>query len=303
MRILVFEYLSAGGVITGGEADEELLREGLAMRDAIAHDLAGLPGVEVLGAGDDDATGPVEGMFESLRRRAGQVDRVWGVAPETDGLLQLVQVTVGDARWIGCEEGAIRIAASKRATLECLAQAGLPTPRDFAAGARYWVVKPDDGAGACDTRLHASEIAARADLHLRLERNLSATLEPWVEGEALSLSLLCDGGLAEVVSFNRQRIEVDGHGRLETRGVETQALAHDARRPALRRLAQTVAKALPGLRGFVGIDLVWHPRHGPVPIEVNPRVTSAYVGLSARLGRNLAGEVLALHGKALRATA
>ena len=28
-------------------------------------------------------------------------------------------------------------------------------------------------------------------------------------------------------------------------------------------------------------------------LEVNPRLTSAYVGLSARLGRNLAAEILA----------
>jgi predicted ATP-grasp superfamily ATP-dependent carboligase len=31
-------------------------------------------------------------------------------------------------------------------------------------------------------------------------------------------------------------------------------------------------------------------------IEVNPRATVAYAGLSARLGRNLAADVLAAHG-------
>jgi predicted ATP-grasp superfamily ATP-dependent carboligase len=64
-------------------------------------------------------------------------------------------------------------------------------------------------------------------------------------------------------------------------------------------LAQKVARALPGLRGFVGVDLVWHPSQGPVAIEVNPRVTSAYVGLSAHLQRSLAAEVLALHTREL----
>jgi len=55
-----------------------------------------------------------------------------------------------------------------------------------------------------------------------------------------------------------------------------------------------VAATLPGLRGFVGIDLVWHAQRGPVLIEINPRLTCSYVGLSQRLGRCLAGEVLAL---------
>jgi predicted ATP-grasp superfamily ATP-dependent carboligase len=57
-----------------------------------------------------------------------------------------------------------------------------------------------------------------------------------------------------------------------------------------------VADALPGLRGFVGIDLIWNEERGPVLIEVNPRVTTAYVGLSRRLGRNLAADVLRCAG-------
>jgi predicted ATP-grasp superfamily ATP-dependent carboligase len=71
--------------------------------------------------------------------------------------------------------------------------------------------------------------------------------------------------------------------------------AHDPRASALHALAAAVHRALPGLRGFVGIDVVWHARRGPVAIEVNPRVTSAYVGLSGTLRRNLAADVLALH--------
>jgi tyramine---L-glutamate ligase len=39
---------------------------------------------------------------------------------------------------------------------------------------------------------------------------------------------------------------------------------------------------------------VWHERCGPVVIEINPRVTSAYVGLSRALGRNLAADVMAV---------
>jgi predicted ATP-grasp superfamily ATP-dependent carboligase len=71
------------------------------------------------------------------------------------------------------------------------------------------------------------------------------------------------------------------------------ALGVDEERAApLRRLARDVVLALPGLRGCVGIDLVWHAQRGPVLIEVNPRLTSAFVGLSPRLGRRLALEAL-----------
>ncbi|MGT2490679.1 ATP-grasp domain-containing protein [Cupriavidus basilensis] len=50
----------------------------------------------------------------------------------------------------------------------------------------------------------------------------------------------------------------------------------------LADVAECVVAGMPGLRGFVGIDLVWHPRRGPVVIEVNPRVTCAYAGLVGR---------------------
>jgi predicted ATP-grasp superfamily ATP-dependent carboligase len=54
--------------------------------------------------------------------------------------------------------------------------------------------------------------------------------------------------------------------------------------------------ALPGLRGFVGIDVVWHPQRGPVVIEVNPRLTVAYAGLAATRGGKLACALLEAHG-------
>lgn len=308
------EYLSAGGAVVGGGRDHTLLQQGLLMRDAMAADLLRIPGVEVHCAGLEGLPAPTgarplaaregESPLQALERHAQTCDSVWGVAPETDRLLQQLQAAVGAARWIGCSAEAIAVASSKQATIERLAAAGLPTPPDFAPRARQWVVKPDDGAGATDARVHARRSAAQADRDERERLGRPATLEPWVEGEPLSLSLLCSAGEAEVLSVNRQHLEVDGGGQLLYRGVEIQALAaRDARRPALRRLASAVAAALPGLRGFVGIDLVWHRRAGPVPIEVNPRVTCAYVGMSRRLGRNLAAEVLALHRETLDAAA
>jgi predicted ATP-grasp superfamily ATP-dependent carboligase len=123
------------------------------------------------------------------------------------------------------------------------------------------------------------------------------TLEPWVDGEPLSVSLLCRSGRAELLSINRQRIAVDGAGALSFEGVELNTIAPESEQGrAVARLAAQVANGIAGLRGFVGLDLVWHPKQGPVLIEVNPRVTCAYVGLSASLGRNLAAELLADHG-------
>jgi tyramine---L-glutamate ligase len=110
------------------------------------------------------------------------------------------------------------------------------------------------------------------------------------------VSMIVGPDLARTLAVNRQRLAVDADGWLQDLGVQPAAIAAgDARTAKLHALAARVALAIPGLRGYVGIDVVWNERGGPVVIEVNPRVTCAYVGLSAILQRNLAQDILALH--------
>lgn len=312
--ILVFEFVSAGGM--PGHPDEATLRPmGAAMRDAVVADLLRLPvdraaRISVADTPGAPARHDPTGRLHPLRARPGQPtldflseqaslhDAVWVIAPESDGLLSACCERVGPARWLGSTASALHTTSSKERTLSRLAAAGLRTPRDFAGPgqARRWVVKPDGGAGAVDTVVLDDRDTALALAAHRAAAGECVTLQPWVEGEALSLSLLCGGTRAEVLSLNRQHLRLAASGHLHFIGVEhTSTDPHDRRWPALQRLADAVAHALPGLRGFVGIDLVWHARLGPVPIEINARVTNAYVGLSAALGRNLAGEVLHAH--------
>lgn len=309
-RVLVYEYLSGGGPLDGDDAARaELLAAGIAMRDAIAADLLRVPGCSVtVATADDDDVPPGraervvprrgEAPLDFVARAARGHTQVWVVAPETGGLLAQCRARVGNDRWLGCSAEAIAIASSKRATTACLAAHGVRTSAAYTGDRRvaHWVVKPDDGAGAVATRRHADRAAAERDAAARRTRGDDVVLEPWVDGDALSLSLLCADGAAELLSVNRQEIGVDAAGAVRFDGVALDVMApSDPRRAVLARLAGEVAAALPGLRGFVGIDLVWHPADGPVVVEVNPRVTCAYVGLSAALGRNLAADVLALH--------
>lgn len=284
------------------DAAQDLLPQGVAMRDAVAADLLSSGDCDLTVAtfdGVDAVAGAVaasahrgEDAPAFVARLAKRHDAVWAIAPETGGCLASLARAVGPLRWIGCDAGTIVLAASKAATVERLHAQGLPTPlTEPLAHASRWVVKPDDGAGTVHTHVHPTQ--ARALAHAAQRRG--AHVEPWIEGDALSLSLLCRArGDAELLSVNRQRIAVSAAGDVHYAGVDIAAIARsDARHAALASLACDVAAALPGLRGYVGVDLVWHPQRGPVVIEVNPRVTCAYVGLSRRLSRNLAAEVLA----------
>ena len=297
LRVLVFEYLSAGGRLDVQAPPPELLAQGLAMQQALVQDLSNLPEVALHVVHSGEAPPAAADWPSWLSARAAHVDRVWAVAPECDGLLLALHGAVGATRWVGCSAGAIATASSKSATLAQLARHGVCTPLAFATQAvrGAWVVKPDDGAGAADVRVHTHHADALADHAARARLGQRSTLEPWVDGEALSLSLLCAPGQAELLSINRQQIERSADGTLTYRGVQTVALPlTHAWAGALRDCAAAVARALPGLHGYVGVDVVWHAARGPVAIEVNPRLTCAYVGLSKRLGRCLGGEILAL---------
>ena len=303
--IFVHEALSVHG-----PGQDELAEAGREMRDAIAGDLSRIGGLTVTVAISEqeglDATGPWirtvtplpgEEAVEFVRRQSRLHDLCWVVAPETGGLLSSLHEATGDARWIGCSGPAIRLTSSKRATCAALAEAGILTPLAFAAGHDGpWIVKPDDGAGSLDTRRHDTREAAEADLRQRQGCRQSAVAEPFVPGEPLSISLIAGPVLARPIAFNRQRLHLDGDGTLHDLGVQAAAIAAtDPRAATLHALATRVSAAIPGLRGYVGIDVVWNEREGPVVIEVNPRVTCAYVGLSALLRRNLAADILAVH--------
>ena len=313
LRVFVYEFLSGGGAGDDLTAvDMHLLAQGTAMRDAIVGDLARLRHVFVTCAGVDrsanlprrvSAVSPDarESAAAFVRKQAAKHDWVWIVAPETDAILASLRDAVGDGQWIGCSREAIRIAGSKRATRECLHRSGVAATRDAGAcpselrpGTRV-VVKPDDGAGACETRVHATLDEALDDCSARRVRGRECVAEIWEDGAHLSLSLLCESARARVLSVNRQRIEVGTDGAVSYAGVDVDVHDHDTSEDAFASVARSVAKAVPGLRGYVGIDCVLRDDGTVVVIEINPRATCSYVGLSAALGYNVGAEVLRLH--------
>ncbi len=325
---------AGGLVDTAAGAEQAaLLAQGISMRNALLTDLHAAPGFAATLAAAADSPGALlppalascpsvhpqrgEPAAAFLARVTPEFDRVWVVAPETGGILGALCEAVGPARWVGCERSAIALCSSKSATRRRLAAhgvavppawpapeagteagteaahcAGTPAPRTGTGG--RWVVKPDDGAGSEDTRLFDDLAAACAEAAARLAQGRPTTLEAWVEGEALSLSLLCTAGGAELLSINRQHLVVAPGGALRYEGVSGGIVPIDgdgAR--AFAHLATQVHAAVPGLRGFVGIDLVRTADGRLVVIELNPRLTCAYAGLSARLGRNVAAIILA----------
>jgi predicted ATP-grasp superfamily ATP-dependent carboligase len=303
VRIFAYEHITGGGLLSQ-QALAALAPEGELMLRSLVQDLLAVRGVQVTVMRDPRLTFglPVAvrvpataGQFwPTFRRAVREADAVWPIAPEQGGVLERLsgEVIDGGRRLLGSGPAAVSVAASKLRTAAALAAAGVETIPTFADedsvpdGVHEIVVKPDDGAGCQDTYL----VEGRAALRRYAARDW--IFQPFVRGEALSLSMLCCEQRARLLACNRQHVRIN-HGRFEFSGVSVNAVPDRDGRYA--QLAQKVARALPGLWGYVGIDVI-DAADGPVVVEINPRLTTSYAGLSRAIGVNPARLVLELPG-------
>jgi tyramine---L-glutamate ligase len=235
-------------------------------------------------------------LWQSAMR---DVDAVWLIAPETEGILHrltLMAERLGK-RVLGNPSSAIQIASSKSATLRLLKDAGLtvvPTLDQHALTATNFiplVTKPDDGAGADETYYFESW-PSYVDW---IKNRPSHTVQTYVEGEAASLSMLCRHGQAWLLSCNRQQISLNQHGTHASFAYAGSVLNGMADHwHAFAELAQRIADAMSDLAGYVGVDMIVSPTGELHVLEVNPRLTTSYVGLQAATGLNPARLIMDL---------
>jgi len=159
------------------------------------------------------------------------------------------------------------------------------------------VVKPTRGAGChgvCLAR-NARELRLAVDMAGR-GNGRPLLLQRYVPGVAASVSLLADGRRAVALTVNGQWMRASR--RFAYRGGTT-PLDHPLAGRAVEAALRT-CRALPGLRGYVGVDVVLTQSEAVV-IEVNPRLTTSYLGVRAALERNVAALALAACAGALPA--
>jgi predicted ATP-grasp superfamily ATP-dependent carboligase len=307
VNVFVFEWVSGGG-LADAPLPPALAREGDMMVRALLADLADLPGVRLATSRDPRlpplagvqtiAPAPGEDPLALYARGAAAADAAWPTAPETGGALaRLARTTLAlGTTLLGCRPDAIRLTTSKRATSLALGAAGLPVVPTFGAGDRLpplpgpWVVKPDDGAGCEDTHIVPDWRAAAERLARDPARSVA---QPWIAGCPASLSLLCRDGQGELLCGNRQHVRVVG-GRPVLAGITVNGVSDPDGR--LAAVARRIAAAVPGLWGYVGVDLVLTEAGEPVVLEINPRLTTSYCGLRRALGINAAARVLDVSG-------
>jgi predicted ATP-grasp superfamily ATP-dependent carboligase len=317
-RILLYEYTCSGGLLSSEHTFDaaSLMREGWAMLRALATDLSAIPGLQVQVLADHRGLpGPLANCEliavhtaveerELIAQLAAAADWTMVVAPESDGALfdRCGWVEAAGGRLLGPSSSLVNLLGDKHRTAEHLRAHGIPCPSgtDWRPGSfnirlsSPLVVKPLDGAGSQATYLltdQESLDALLADLSKRHGRERSWRIETFRSGVAASVLALCGPAGVFLLPPCYQRI------KFET------TLAYQGGSYPLHAglvwtadcLARRVLETLPQPSGFIGVDMVLddHPdaRLNAV-IEINPRLTTSYVGLRVASRKNLAQAML-----------
>jgi tyramine---L-glutamate ligase len=313
--VLVYEFFSGGGC-PEGSLPGELASEALGMLWAIladfhcwgaVHTIAALdprfhkcvpclsretlPANEIVRA----LPGKHEEVYLSLLKRC---DAALIIAPETNGILAklIAQAETAGIPVLGSSASAAAIAGDKAACGRLFHQAKLPSPETQTAGfdSAYQiakrmgcplVIKPIDGIGS-EGVFRISRISELPSILQKIQKATDRdriVLQPFVDGVHASVSLIVSKGCCLPLSLNCQLIE--DSSELKYLGSRV-PFDHPARCCALD-LAGSAVQLIPGLGGYVGVDMVLTGDHAQL-IEINPRLTTSYIGLRQVAQVNLA---------------
>jgi predicted ATP-grasp superfamily ATP-dependent carboligase len=302
MRVLLYEWCSSGGLVEDAPA---IAREGRMMLEALAADAAKEPVLEIAVLGD--ATRPIDlpprvqrlavapgDDRAALVAAAAQADWTVIVAPESDGILldRVRAVRAAGGRVLAPAEGVIATAADKQATIDALAAKGLPVPagRSLAAGEQIpfgfrlpAIRKARNGCGG-----EALGIVRRIDAQPAAG---PTRLETLATGVPVGVSLVCGAAGPLVLPPMRQRFTVGAAPRY----LGSDLLADEATARRATALAIRAAAALDAKAGWLGVDLILGERpdgRDDRVLEVNPRLTTSFVGLAPLFASSLVAAMI-----------
>jgi len=316
VKLYLCEFITGGG-LSDALLPESLAQEGLMMRNALLADIAKLNRYELLISHDvrlnpsslATKNTPVGvGQFDAIfNQLLADADIVWIIAPETDGILLSLSERCYEknVQFVGCGYDATLIGTSKSLCAEALNAAKIITLpviagdewlseenekyRHLIDAHTLWVAKPEDGAGCEGIRLF--EDLTVLDTWLKEnDRYLNYFLQPFQVGIHASFSMLCNAGKACLLSANQQHVQIE-HQKMTLNGITINALPQYWQR--FDTIARKIATMLPDAKGYLGVDVVIDDVEDKIyVIEINPRLTTSYVGLSEAIGQNAAALIL-----------
>jgi tyramine---L-glutamate ligase len=318
MKILIFEYITGGG-FNKQDLPDDLKHEGSLMLQALLDNFLTLTTIDLVVMLDYRMVDAMakhhhtiavinadQDCHAEFAKLIVDCDAVWPIAPEFNAILQTLSELVEAAGkpLLSSPSKVVKQTGNKYHTflnLQKYAIATVPTclladetaftreipsitATHYPADTSEWIIKPIDGVGCMDSWIISDlqEINAISNVAHYI-------IQPHLQGQKTSLSCLFKHGIAWIITVNTQEFCI-----INKRYHLSSILVNSS--PDIGRyqhLVDDVAYAFPDLWGYVGIDLIESPIKTWV-LEINPRLTTAFVGIEAALGINIADTILQL---------
>jgi predicted ATP-grasp superfamily ATP-dependent carboligase len=148
------------------------------------------------------------------------------------------------------------------------------------------VLKPRDGAGSQATRRIDDAAAWQRDYDVTVAEmpGRDFLVQKFQAGLACSVAFLVGRKQSIPLPPAQQVLSTDG--RFQYQGGRLPLLPSQAERAV--SLAARAVDGVDGLEGYIGVDLVLGDDGHDVAIEINPRLTTSYIGLRSLCRENLA---------------
>ncbi len=283
-RLFLFEFISAAAA-AGAAVSPKLLSEGQAMFHAVAQDLQHIPWIVVTTINTT--------REKDFKEAACAADLCLVIAPETDGILQQYAswAIESGAKLLGPTPTAIHLTGDKLLLAEHFRKFKIPHPqtRILEAGMEQdypLIIKPRDGAGSEATAvIHSAEEKRKYEEKHPNCLNKCTLIQKYIRGYPVSVSFLIGAQRRCSLIPTEQLFEY--HDFIRYKGGKI-PLKCDLHKRAIDLAAKSL-NTIAGLFGYVGVDLVLgREEKDDVVIEVNPRLTTSYVGLRCLAKGNIA---------------
>jgi predicted ATP-grasp superfamily ATP-dependent carboligase len=247
---------------------------------------------------------------EAIRKVSESADAAYIIAPESDYTLQSLVESVehtGTAS-LNAVSRIIEKVADKMVLHESLRKLGLPSPETILFDAftdvteiketivdrlNFPVIfKPLNGVSCCGLSVVRSKDQV-ADAVSKVKRESSGKFfvaQEFISGVAASVSLIATDGGALPITLNAQHVTIGAPEVISSYDGGTVPFDHQFKSKAFA-MAERIVNFFPNLRGYIGVDLVLTEKE-PVIIEVNPRLTSSYIGLRRVVNFNPAQAIM-----------
>ena len=239
-----------------------------------------------------------------LQELSASVDAAFIIAPESNQILQSLVESIEQTgvTSLNCRSSFIGSMSNKISVIERANEIGLHTPETILINAHNTtkeirkaicsslkfplIVKPVDGVGCAGLSVINNKrlLSGAIDKAIGESANCYFMVQELVAGTAVSVILLSTGNDLLPVSLNLQDVILSPPGATSTYKGGQVPFDSLLKRDAFAA-AEKFLKSFDGLRGYVGVDMVLSGRE-VVLIEVNPSLTTSYVGMRRTLGFN-----------------